>query len=114
MEILSLLNAPFVALDNALPFVLLLISALILTGNFALKSFFDCCGISLYGRYLYGAAMVFLGAALLTGLELLATQVLIVLLIGLAVLATRRGGSREVALVNIVIAAILVPVAIIP
>lgn len=114
MENFDLVSGPFVFLDWALPFILLLISALTLTGNFATKAFFDRCGIGLHGRYIFGAMIACLGLALMTGLESLATQALIVMLVVLAVMATRRGGSREVALANLVIAAILIPVAILP
>lgn len=114
METFSFVSGPFVFLDWALPFILFLVSALILTSNFATKTFFDRCGIGLHGRYFFGVMIVFLGVALMIGFEALATQALIVMLIALALLATRRGGSREVALANLAIAAILIPVAIIP
>lgn len=114
MEILSLLSGPFVFLDWALPFIVLLIAALILTGNFAVKSFFDRCGIGLYGRTLCGGLVAVLGVALITRFESTATAVLIVMLLMLAAMAMRRGGSREIAAANLVLAAILIPVAIIP
>ena len=95
MEILPLFSGPFVFLDVALPFVILLMSALILTGNFAVKTFFDRSGIGLYGRYTSGGILAFLGLALTTGLEAVATQVLIALLIMLAVLATCRDWDRH-------------------
>ncbi len=114
MAILPLFSGPFVFLDYALPFVLLLMSALILTGNFAVKSFFDRCGIGLHGRYGSGIALAFLGFILMTGLEALATQALIILLVMMAVVTIFRGGSRKMAMANLVVAAILIPVAIIP
>lgn len=114
VETLSLLSGPFVFLDWALPFIVFLIAALILTGNFAVKSFFDRCGIGLYGRTLCGGLIAALGLALIGGFEELATQILIAVLVVLAALAMRRGGSREIALANLVIAAILIPVAILP
>ena len=114
METLSLLRGPFVVLDWALPFILFLVSALILTGNFAVKSFFDRCGIGLFGRTLCGGLIAVLGLALLAGFESIATQVLIAMLVVLAAMAMRRGGSREIAFANLVLAAILIPVAFIP
>jgi hypothetical protein len=114
VETLSLLRGPFVFLDWALPFVVFLTAALILTGNFAVKSFFDRCGIGLYGRTICGGLVAVLGLALITGFESIATQVLIAMLVVLAAMAMRRGGSREIALANLVIAAILIPVAMIP
>ncbi|ARP98452.1 hypothetical protein [Pseudorhodoplanes sinuspersici] len=114
METLSLLSGPFVFLDWALPFIVFLLAALILTGNFAVKSFFDRCGIGLYGRTLCGGLVAILGLALITGFEAIATEVLIAMLVILAAMAMRRGGSREIAAANLVLAAILIPVAIIP
>ena len=113
METLSLLSGPFVFLDTALPFIMFLIAAVILTGNFAVKTVFDRCGLGLYPRYLTGAVVGALALALSTSFELIATQTLIVLLVGLAVMAV-RGGSRQIAVANLVVAAILIPVAIIP
>ena len=114
METLSLLSGPFVVLDRALPFIVFLLAALILTGNFAVKSFFDRCGIGLYGRTLCGGLVAVLGLALLTRFESIATAVLIAMLVILAAMAIRRGVSREIAAANLVLAAILIPVAIIP
>lgn len=114
METLSLLSGPFVVLDWALPFIAFLLAALILTGNFAVKSFFDRCGIGLYGRTLCGGLVAILGLALLTRFESIATAVLIAMLVIFAAMAMRRGGSREIAAANLVLAAILIPVAIIP
>ena len=114
METLSLLRGPFVVLDWALPFILFLVSALILTGNFAVKSFFDRCGIGLYGRTLCGGLVAILGLALLTRFESVATAALIAMLVILAAMAMRRGGSREIAAANLVLAAVLIPVAMIP
>lgn len=113
MEIPVFLSGPFLFLDKTLPFVLLLISALILTGNLAAKSVFDRCGLDFYPRYVCGAFIGVLGLTLITSFELIATQTLIALLVALAVMAV-RGGSREIALANLVVAAILIPVAIIP
>lgn len=110
MEILPLFSGPFVFLDYVLPFVILLMSALILTGNFAVKTFFDRCGIGLYGRYVAGGVLAALGLALMTGLEAIATEALIALLIVLTVLIMYRGGSRKIALANLMVAAILIPV----
>lgn len=114
METLSLLSGPFVFLDWALPFILFLIAALTLTGNYAIKSFFDRCGIGLYGRTICGGLLAALGLALVTSFESIATEVLIAMLVVLAAMAMRRGGSREIALANLVVAAILIPVAILP
>ena len=114
METLSLISGPFVFLDWALPFILFLVSALILTGNFAFKIFFDRCGIGLYGRYLGGVFIALLGLALLIGFETIATEALIAMCIGLAVMAIVRGRSRQIALANLLLAAILIPLAIIP
>lgn len=114
METLTLLRGPFVFLDWALPFVVFLTAALILTGNFAVKSFFDRCGIGLYGRTLCGGLVAILGLALLTPFESIATAALIAMLVIFAGMAVRRGGSGEIAAANLVLAAILIPVAMIP
>src|SRR5262249_50503415 len=108
--IIEVLSSPFVVLDAALPFILFLVSALTLTGNFAVKCFFDSCGLNLAGRYLCGVLIGVAGLVLITGLSSChATTALIFMLAFLGGMAL-RGGARRVAAANIATAATLVPV----
>jgi hypothetical protein len=113
VDIITIFSAPFVVLDAVLPVILLLVSALTLTGNFAIKCFFDGCGLDLRGRYLCGAAIGISGLVLITGLSSChATTALIFMLTFLAGMAM-RGGARRIAAANIATAATLVPVVIV-
>jgi len=114
VTILSFLISPFLFIDVALPFILFLLAALTLAGNFAIKSVFDRCGVGLQGRTLCGFLMAFLGIALMTGYEARATEGLIAFVVVLGALAMRRSGFQQVTLASLMIAAFLVPVAIIP
>jgi hypothetical protein len=113
VDILAIISVPFLFLDAALPIVLLLLSALTLTGNFAVKSFFDGCGLDLTGRYICGGLVGAAGLVLITGLSSChATTALIFMLTFLAGMAM-RGGARRIAAANITTAAALVPVVMI-
>lgn len=110
MNLIDVLSGPFIVLDAALPTILLLLSALTLTGNFAIKCFFDGCGLDLTGRYVCGALVGLAGLVLATGLSSChATTALIFMLTFLAGMAM-RGGARRIAAANITTAAVLVPV----
>jgi hypothetical protein len=113
VDIIAVLSGPFIVLDAALPFILLLVSTLTLTGNFAIKCFFDSCGLDLTGRYLCGALIGVAGLVLVTGLSSChATTALIFMLTFLGGMAL-RGGARRVAAANIMTAATLVPVVLV-
>jgi hypothetical protein len=110
VDIVAVLSSPFVVIDTVLPGALIIISVLILTGNFAAKSFFDRCGLDLAGRYLCGGLIGMSGLVLTTGLSSYhATTALILMLTFLAGMAM-RGGARRVAAAILVAAAMLVPV----
>jgi hypothetical protein len=110
VDIVAVLSGPFVVIDAALAVTLIIISALILTGNFAAKSFFDRCGLNLAGRYLCGGLIGLFGLVLVIGLSSChATTALILMLTFLAGMAM-RGGARRIAAANMVAAATLVPV----
>ncbi|MFN3347664.1 hypothetical protein [Pseudorhodoplanes sp.] len=102
------------AVELVLPYLYLFMALTILAGNFAVKSFFDACGLDLYGRTLCGIAFAVCGLTLLTGLSTChATTAVIALLIFLAGMAL-RGGARQIAAINIGAAAALTPVVIVP
>jgi hypothetical protein len=113
VDIVAILSGPFVILDAALPYILLFLSVLTLTGNFAVKCFFDGCGVDLTGRYVCGALIGVSGVVLVTGLSSChATTALIFMLTFLAGMAM-RGGARRIAVANMATAATLVPVVIV-
>ena len=102
------------AVELALPYLYLFLALAILAGNFAIKSFFDACGLDLYGRTLCGIALAVCGLTLLTGLSTChATTAVIALLIFLAGMAL-RSGARQIAAINIGAAAALAPVVLVP
>jgi hypothetical protein len=110
VDIVTALSGPFVVIDAVLPVTLIVISATILTGNFAAKSFFDRCGLDLAARYLCGALIGLFGLVLVTGLSSChATTALILMLTFLAGMAM-RGGAKRIAAANMIAAATLVPV----
>lgn len=118
VEILSSLHdsalAFETAVENALPGVYLVLSLATLSGNFAIKCFFDRCGLDLYGRTLCGIAFAVCGLVLLTGLSSChATTAIIAMLVFLAGMAL-RGGAPKVAAINAGAAAVLAPVVIVP
>jgi hypothetical protein len=101
------ISGPFVVIDASLPIVLIITSALTLTGT---KSFFDRCGLGLTGRYLCGGLIGLCGLVLVTGLSSChATTALVLMLIVLAGMAM-RGGAERIAAANMVAAATLVAV----
>jgi hypothetical protein len=113
VDIIAVFSGPFVVIDAALPLTLIIISALILTGNFAAKSFFDRCGLNLAGRYLCGGLIGIFGLVLITGLSSChATTALILVLTFLAGMAM-RGGAGRIAAANMIAAATLVPVVLV-
>lgn len=102
------------AVENSLPPVYLLFAFAALSGNFAIKSFFDKCGLELCGRTLCGISVAACGLALLAGPAFShATIAVIVMLIALATMALRRG-AHQVAAINAGFAAALAPVVIVP
>jgi hypothetical protein len=118
VEVLLSLNASALAFEtafeNSLPAIYLLFSLMTLSGNFAIKSFFDGCGLDLYGRNLCGGALGAAGLVLVTGLSSChATTAMIAMFIFLAGMAL-RGGARQVAAINVGVAAALAPVVIVP
>jgi hypothetical protein len=118
MQLLPHLNALLIAYETALeavlPAVFLLFALMTLTGNFAIKRFFDGCGIDLHGRYLCGAAAGVSGLVLATGLSSChATTAMIALSVFLAGMA-RRGGANRIAILNLGVAAMLTPVVVVP
>lgn len=118
MELLWSLNETALAFEtafeNSLPAVYFVLSLMTLSGNFAIKSFFDGCGVDLYGRTWCGCALGVAGLVLLTGLSSChATTAMIAMFIFLAGMAL-RGGARQVAAINVGAAAALAPVVIVP
>lgn len=102
------------ALENTLPFVYLLFAVAALSGNFAIKSFFDRCGLDLYGRTLVGVAFAGCGLVLLAGPAFShVTIAIIAMLIVLAAMALRRG-ALQAAAINFGLAVVLAPVVIVP
>jgi hypothetical protein len=110
VDVVAIFSGPFLVIDASLPIVLIITSALTLTGNFAAKSFFDRCGLGLTGRYLCGGLIGLCGLVLVTGLSSChATTALVLMLIVLAGMAM-RGGAARIAAANMVAAATLVAV----
>ncbi|MGV3633678.1 MAG: hypothetical protein ACO1NY_04965 [Pseudorhodoplanes sp.] len=118
METLASLNESALAfetaLENSLPAIYIVLSLMTLSGNFAIKSFFDSCGLDLYGRISCGLAIGIAGLVLATGLSSChATTAMIAMFIFLGGMAL-RGGARQVAAINVGAAAVLAPVVIVP
>lgn len=102
------------AVENSLPYVYLLVAIATLSGNFAIKSFFDNCGLGLYGRTLCGIGFAAAGLVLLTGLSSChATTAIIAMLMVLAGMAL-HSGARRIAAMNASAAMALAPVVIVP
>lgn len=113
MDLVEVLRFPFEFLDTILPTLLLLLSILILTRNFALTTFFKECGVNLAGQTTCGVAIGLSGIVLITGLSSChATTALIFMFAFLAILALRQGSGR-IAMTNASTSAVLVPVVLV-
>ena len=98
------------ALDSALPYLLLLASACILTGNHLARSFLMACGLAFRARQAAGVAFALAAAAMLVGLTSChATTALIVFLFALSANAVRLGVLRNAA-ASALAAFVLIPV----
>lgn len=98
------------AMDSALPYLLLVAAACILTGNHLARSFLSACGLAFRARQLAGGAFVAAAVAMLAGLTSChATTALIVFLFALSANAARLGGLRHAA-VSALAAFVLIPV----
>lgn len=82
--------------DQVLPYLLVPVSLLVLTGNFAARRFLETAGFTSRQRQATGWFLAACSAAMLTGLTSCHATTLIIMLLSLiAVLAWRRGGRGQ-------------------
>lgn len=100
-------------LDAALPYLLVPIALLILTGNFAARSFLEAAGFNLRKRQATGLFLAAASAAMLTGITSCHATTLIIMLLALVSMTSWRRGGRREAFGSAVAACVLVPLVVV-
>ncbi len=102
------------AFENALPVLLLLLSLMTLTGNFAVTTLFDQSGLGLTGRTICGLGLGAAGLLLAAGLIPSYATIAVIAMASLLAVSAFLRGANQVARINIATAAMLVTVVVIP
>jgi hypothetical protein len=100
-------------LDAALPYLLMPIALLVLTGNFATRCFLEAAGFSLRQRQATGLFLATASAAMLTGITSCHATTLVIMLLGVMSMTAWRLGSRRQAFGSAAAACLLVPLVVV-